>query len=246
MKNVSRRALAAAALVGVLFHAEPGSAQAITPDRPGIGSGATALTPGLIQLETGASVAGGSGSKAYSVGELVVRIGAPGLEVEVFGNSFVSSLGDKGVQDIGFGLKVPLLRDVGDRMNVSLQGIVTAPTGSDAFSSNEWVGGLNVLTDIGLGGRAGLSINAGYAKAGGGLGETITLIVTPGVSLTDVVGFYAGWAGLFADFDDVNYGEAGFTFLASDDLQLDVNGGWALDADDWFFGAGAAIRWGSR
>lgn len=74
----------------------------------------------------------------------------------------------------------------------------------------------------------------------------MSLIVTPGSSLSDVVGAYAGWSGSFADAGDVNFGEGGLTFLASDDVQLDVNGGWALDADDWFFGAGVAIRWGSR
>lgn len=246
MKNDAFHTFVALSLVWALAVPSSSAAQSITPDRPGIGSGATVLAPGLIHLETGASVAGGNGMRAYSIGELVVRIGAPGMELEIFGNSFVSSLGDRGVEDFGVGLKVPLLTDVGDRMNVSMQGVVTAPTGSDSFSTNEWVGGLNLLSDIALGGSAGLSVNAGYAKAGGGLGETISLVVTPGVSLTDVVGFYAGWAGFFADAGDVNYGEAGFTFLASDDLQLDVNGGWALDADDWFFGAGAAIRWGSR
>ena len=223
-----------------------GEAQSITPDRPGIGSGATVLAPGLIHVETGASVAGGTGSKAYSIGELVVRIGAPGVEVEVFGNSFVSSPGDTGLQDFGLGVKVPVLRDVGDRMNLSLQGIVTAPTGSDAFTNGEWVGGLNLLSDIGLSDGVGLSINAGVAEAGGGAGETFTLIVTPGVSLTDVVSAYAGWAGFFADTGHVNFGEGGLTFLMNDDAQLDVNGGWALDAEGWFFGAGVAIRWGNR
>ena len=210
------------------------------------------LAPGLIHLETGASVAGGTAVDSYSIGQLLVRVGVSGVELELFGNSYLvtrsettPALDAEGFADVGVGLKVPLARNVGDRMNLSLQGVLTAPSGSDAFSNDEWIAALNALADIGLSDRAGLSVNVGIAEGAAGASETFSVIVTPGLSLADGVGAYAGWAGFFAEGADVNFGEGGLTFLVNDDVQLDVNGGWALDADDWFFGVGAAFRWGA-
>lgn len=243
----------AVSLAVVLGFASSLSAQTITPDRPGIGSGATVLAAGLVHLESGVSFSGGTEVDGYSIGEVLVRIGVSGVELEVFGNSYLVTRSDalpaldaEGLADVGVGVKVPLARNVGDRMNISLQGVVTAPTGSDAFTNDEWVAALNALADIGLSDRAGLGVNLGVAEGVDGAGETVSVVVTPGVALSDVVGAYAGWAGFFADSGDINFGEAGLTLLLNDDAQLDVNGGWALDADDWFFGAGVAIRWGNR
>lgn len=243
----------AAVLAALPGLAAPLSAQSITPDRPGIGSGATVLAAGLIHLESGLSFSGGGEVDGYSIGEVLVRIGVPGVEVELFGNSYsltrsdaFPSLDAEGFLDVGLGVKVPLARDVGGRMNLSLQGVITAPTGSDAFTNDEWVAALNALADIGLSDRAGMGVNLGIAEGAGGAGETVSVIVTPGIALSDVMGAYAGWAGFFSDAGDVNFGEGGLTFLLDDDAQLDVNGGWALDADDWFVGAGVAVRWGNR
>lgn len=67
------------------------------------------------------------------------------------------------------------------------------------------------------------------------------MIATPAVSLGLGWGVYAGWAGFFSDTGDTHFGEGGVTYLASDHLQLDVNGGWNVDTDDWFLGAGFAV-----
>ena len=225
--------------------------QPITPDRPGIGSGATVLAPGLVHLETGASLASGTGVDQYAFGEVLVRAGLAGVELQLFGNSLVVQrsdalpvLDDEGFQDLGVGLKVPLLRDVGERMNVSLQGVLTAPTGSALFTNDEWVGALNALFDVSLTDAAGLSINLGVEEGVGGSDAVVSAVVTPGVSLRGGFGAYGGWAGYFVEDGDVNYGEAGLTYLAGDDVQLDLNGGWGLDSDEWFLGAGIAVRWG--
>ena len=37
-------------------------------------------------------------------------------------------------------------------------------------------------------------------------------------------------------------GEAGVTYLATDDVQLDLNGGWDLNSEDYFLGFGIAVR----
>lgn len=225
----------------------------ITPDRPGIGSGATVLAPGLVHLETGASLLSVNGVDQYAVGEVLVRGGVRGVEVQLFGNSFVvqrseasSVLDEEGFQDAGVGIKIPLVRGAGDRLDLSLQGVLTAPTGGALFTNDEWIGAVNALADVALSDRAGVSVNLGIEEGVGVLDESYSVIVTPAIALGDGFGVYGGWAGFFRDAGDVDYGEAGLTYLASDHIQIDMNGGWGLDSDAWFLGAGVAMRWGAR
>ena len=182
-----------------------------------------------------------------------MRVGAPGFEVELFANSYVitrsdvpsGAVDDEGFQDVGVGFKVPIARDVRGRLNLSLQGVLTAPSGSDAFTSDEWIPAVNALADVALGDRSGLSVNVGYQAGPGTLEDVTTVIVTPGLSLEGRVGLYAGWACLFAAGSATHVAEAGLSYVASADVQLDVNGGWDVEREDWFLGAGVAVRWGA-
>ena len=226
--------------------------ETITPDRPGIGSGATVVSPGIFQLESGVGYAGADGVDVLSVGQLFLRYGVGGaVEFELLANSFVSrsieaggaTVDEDGVEDLGVGAKVRVA--TGERATFSLQGIVTAATGSAAFTSDQWYGTLNGLLDVGLSERAGVGVNLGVRPAVGDLATVVAASVTPGVALDGGFGVYGGWAGTFVSGGDVNFVEAGGTFLADTDVQLDVNGAWAVDTDDWFIGAGFAIRWGA-
>lgn len=248
--------IAAGYLAALLIASVPTvlAAQApITPDRPGIGSGATVLAPGLVQLETGVSGSSADGLDQYAIGEVLVRGGVRGVEVQLFGNSFVvqrseafPALDEEGFEDAGVGLKIPLIRGAGDRLDLSLQGLLTAPTGGALFTNDEWIGAVNALADVALSDRAGVSVNLGVEEGVGVLDASYSVIVTPGIALGDGFGVYGGWAGFFSDGGDANYGEAGLTYLASDDVQVDMNGGWGLDSDAWFLGAGVAMRWGAQ
>lgn len=241
--------LVAGGLAILLVTAAPAAAQeTITSDRPGIGSGAGVVGPGVLQAEFGGAWSGGDGADALSLGQLFVRYGFGRFEVEFLGNSWVKIQdgGPDGFQDLGVGAKVRLAEDVGGRANISLQGLLSTPTGSDAFTADEWLPTLVGLADIGLGATTGVSVNAGYQFGAGNVDGSFFASVTPGISLTDRVGAFAGWAGSFSDGGDTNWIEGGLTFLANADLQLDVNGATSPDTDQWFFGVGMAIRTGIR
>lgn len=242
-------AIVAGGLALLLVTAAPAAAQeTITSDRPGIGSGAGVVGPGILQAELGAAWSGGPGADALSLGQLFVRYGFGRFEVEFLGNSWikVQDGGPDGFQDLGVGAKVRLAEDVGGRANLSLQGLLSTPSGSDAFTADEWLPTLVGLADIGLGATTGVSVNAGYQFGAGNVDGSFFTSVTPGISLTDQVGAYAGWAGSFSDSGDTNWIEGGLTFLANSDMQLDVNGATSPDTDQWFIGAGIAIRTGTR
>lgn len=69
-----------------------------------------------------------------------------------------------------------------------------------------------------------------------------------GYSITDCVGAYTEWFALIPDGADTNqtqhFVNGGFTFLASNDIQLDIRAGMGLNdaADDFFVGTGVSIR----
>jgi hypothetical protein len=69
-----------------------------------------------------------------------------------------------------------------------------------------------------------------------------------GLSLTDRVGSYAEWFALVPDGADTSrtqqYFNGGFTYLMTDNIQLDVRAGVGLNdaADDFFVGSGLSVR----
>lgn len=225
----------------------------ISSDRPGIGSGSYVMEAGLVQLEVGAAYSSSSAGSAYSLGQALVRIGVPGVEVQLFGNSWVVARSDTpsasdtdGLQDLALGVKVPVAESLDGGARFSVQGILTTPTGSDGFSSDEWIPALNALIDLSLSERAALAVNLGYQAGPGPLDDVFGLILTPGLSLDGGFGVYGGWAGSFSSGGNAHFAEGGLTWLASNDMQFDLNGGIDVDSNDWFFGAGVAIRRGAR
>ena len=241
--------LVAGGLALLLATTAPATGQeTITSDRPGIGSGAGVVGPGILQAEFGGAWFGGDGADAVNLGQLFVRYGFGAFELEFLGNSWVKvgDGGPDGFQDLGVGAKVRVAEGIADRANLSLQGILSVPVGSDPFTSDEWTPTLVALADIGLGANTAMGVNAGYQVGTGDVDGAFFASVTPGISLTDQVGAYAGWAGSFSDGGDANWIEAGLTFLASPDMQLDLNGATSPDTDQWFLGVGMAVRTGRR
>jgi len=145
-----------------LLAAPLGAQESIASDRPGIGSGATVIDAGVIQLEGGFSYSEDVTNQTYSIGQALVRYGVRGLEFDFFANSYVvtrtEALDDvvdgEGFEDLGVGVKVPLVKGVED-LRLSLQGILTTPSGSDIFTGDEWVPSVNLLADVAVSGRLG-------------------------------------------------------------------------------------------
>lgn len=225
--------------------------EALASDRPGIGSGAAVLTAGTVQVEAGLDVDRGRSSSitTFSFPEALLRIGLTRLELEIFLNSYSVTHrraadvapSEDGFQDLGVGLKVPVYGGEG-RVQLAAQGILSAPTGSDAFTNHEWVPTVNLLADLSLSARHAVSFNAGYQAGPGAVAEGVTLFVTPSAVLRSGTGVYAGWAGFFNQGEDQHFVEGGFVFPEGADAQLDLNGGWDLVSDDFFVGFGFTVR----
>ena len=196
----------------------------IAADLPGIGSVSYVLAHGVIQLEAGTQFAAIGAVDLYSLGQIVLRLGVPAIELHALLNSWViqrSALQDgEGFQDLGVGIKARLWKSAAGDMALSALGTVILPVGSDLFTSDELIPAITLLADYSVSSRWALSMNAGYAAGPGAVESVYFLNVTPGVSLlADAnLGAYFGYAGFYSAAFDQNFLEAGFTWGATDEL----------------------------
>ncbi len=223
--------------------------ESIASDRPGIGSGAYVLDRGTLQVEAGAEYASVGTVDQYSLGQLLIRVGIPAIELRAALNSYVSlsGAGIDGLQDIGLGLKGRLLRSADGRLAVSGLAAVSLPTGSDLLTSDEVIPSATLLADWAVSGQWTLSGNVGYSLGTGLAEDVVALIVTPAVAFPgSKLSAYFGYAGLYSSPGDSHFIEGGFALAATRDLQLDLNGGVNADGGDYFVGLGFSTRWRKR
>lgn len=229
----------------------------ISPDRPGIGDGSAVMASGRLQLETGYSFVERGAVNQHNIGELLFRYGVvPGLEVRAALNSFVALNGsgaqgdDAGLSDAAVGLKLNLVQGSAQPMGrptITLVGSTTLPTGSDALSSDVAQPTLKLVYDWPLSEAVTVSANGGYTfDTGDAVTSEVGITGTLGVSVpgTPGLGFYAGYAGFFAEGPDASFAEGGVTYLLTPNSQIDLNGAVGLSeaANDFFIGAGLAHR----
>ena len=108
---------------------------------------------------------------------------------------------------------------------------------------------LALLVDGALGENLSLTVNGGasFFWSGGDQDDrtfAALFIPTLNFSINEQVGAYVGYFGQYWEFPNTNFVEGGFTYLLSDDTQIDINGGYRIDdnADGYFLGLGLSQR----
>ncbi len=228
-----------------------GAQPAIASDRPGLGTGAFVLKTGTTHLEAGAELAI-DGERQFSAGQIVVRWGLPFGELQALVNSFVVSRSPdqaaEGFEDLGFGLKIPLVAREDDSLRISVLASLSLPTGSRLLTSDEAVPAAALLVDRAVSERWSVSATLGYTAGSDAQPDVVSVTLTPGASIPGPfnLGAFVGYAGFFGAGPDRHVVEAGLMFGATSDLQLDANWGIDVDTGDYFVGIGFARRWGWR
>lgn len=250
--SLTALAVLPAALLAQAEEEEAGSADedlrfSLNSDRPGLGDGAHVMAPGVWQAELGGQLARDVVDR-YSFGQALVRRGFDSFEMRFYANSLVivdDPVGsDMGLEDFGLGVKVPFGEPA--KWNWAFLGLLSAPTGGDAISSREWMGGATIIGETALVGPLSFALNAGYVFPFSGVGDgTFAVIVTPGFPIPGAprLNGYAGVASYLQPGDDANYVEAGLTYARSADTQIDLNWGVDTDSRGWFLGLGWSRRW---
>jgi hypothetical protein len=157
-----------------------------------------------------------------------------------------------GSEDLSLGLKIGLTPQECLLPAMALIPEMTLPTGDNNLTADEvlpnliWVYAWDVNDFLSVAGSTagGRTIDDGSGDAYFELVQTFVM----GFGLTDRIGAYTEWYGLFPHSADTampeHYFDGGLTFSVTNDLQLDCRAGVGLNdnADDYFIGAGMIIR----
>lgn len=256
--------LAAAGLSALML---PGTAlgqQPLVADRPDFTEGPGTVGLGAAQLEFGYTFgrdrSGGATVTAHSLGEPLLRIGllAEWIEVRV-GVGLVAQrtamngtgLDENGFEDLYLGFKLALAEQNGVMPALAILPQATIPTGSDRFSSDQILPGLNLVYSWDLTDAFSLSggtlVNRAVGDAGDAMAEWAQSL-SGGIGLGDRQSLYGEWFAVFEDepggMQAEHYVNTGLTWLLTDDVQWDIRVGVGLNdrAEDLFFGTGLSLR----
>jgi Putative MetA-pathway of phenol degradation len=241
-------------LVACVPHLEP--VEPISTDRPDQTESAQLVPAGIVQVEGGATASTSRGARTTSYGEVLVRAGlgdALELRVEPFTYATVRGGGApraSGVEDLAFGIKVPISRrDSAPRFvpDVSVIGATSIPTGAHHLRGEGAQPGAVLAADWSLAERLGFGSNL-TIRRGRSSGERYWergASATFGIGLSERAGMYAEWFAVRDTRDDaaVHVLNSGVTYKLSSDFQLDARVGRGNRDSGGFGGIGFATRW---
>jgi hypothetical protein len=240
----------------------------IETDRPDFTESSVTVGQGVLQLETGYTFIrnddDGVRTDTHSFPESLLRVGmfAEWFEWRVDWNYLIerNEVGgltdtESGAEDLTLGCKLAITGQEGILPETGIIFQMSVPTGSDEFTADEVLPGVNYLYGWNLnkdetwtlGGSTGLNADVDDITA-----DTYSLFsqsLTLGHDWTERVGSYVEWYVLSPVSADTNrpqnYLNGGFTYLINDDMQWDIRAGVGLNeaADDFFVGSGLSVRY---
>lgn len=257
--------LAALPAVGSGRESEP-----LQTDRPDFTESSSTVGRGRVQLEAGYVFsyddADGEVSRAHNFPETLLRVGlTDDIEFRIAWSYLVaeatSGPSEDGAIDLYLGTKLFLMEQEGWLPESAIILQMTVPTGADVFCNDEVFYGFNLLYGWDLAGNWTLGASTGVNTSAEDLVVTgavptfnrdghvvLHQSVTLGIPLTDRLGGFVEYFGLYAvgrenNFPE-NYLDTGLTYLVTDDFQLDGRIGLGLNdqAQDFFTGAGFSVR----
>lgn len=230
----------------------------LVTDRPDQTESAEVVAPGWVQVEAGwlhtRDESDGLRSETDEVPGTLVRIGlaerlelrlgwAGWIEEEVEGRGGRSVA--EGGGDLELGGKLVLWEERGRRPRGALLAAVNLPTGAAALTSDRYDPSLRLSLAHSL--PRDLSLGYNLEVSRGEEGSVVAYTAALGIGLTERLGAFVELFGdLPADAPGgpAHSADGGWTFLLTEDLQLDLAGGVGLsrEAPDWFVGLGISAR----
>lgn len=211
-------------------------------DRPDTTESPVTVDAGHFQVEASffdfnRDRSGGVSTETWSWGQMNLKAGLlDRTDIQFVFDSYVrtktSGAGAtstvSGVSDLTVRLKQNLWGDEGDtRTAFALMPWISAPTGSDGVSADQWQGGLilPVSAKIADGLDLGAMLESDVLWDGAKYYVEWTHSITCGIGLTDDVGMYVEYVGVHDSGSASNYrayGDAGVTFAARKNLVFDA------------------------
>lgn len=239
----------------------------IETDRPDFTEASSVVGRGRVQLEMGYTYiddeSGDTHTRTHSLPETLLRVGmvAEWFEFRIFWNhgsettnSPAGSLTLNAAEDLYLGAKLALTLQDGIFPEMALMPQMTVPTApvDDGFGTGEvmpgvnWLYGWDITEKLSAGGST--QVNRALDDGGKFYAEFAQSFTT-GYAFTDKLKGYAEYFGFYPHgaltAEPQHYFDGGFTYLVTDNFQLDIRSGVGLNAaaDDYFGGLGASYRY---
>ncbi len=250
---------------GTSLRGGPDLNEPLITDRPDFTEASSTVGLGVVQLEFGYTFTNDDDAvtsvRRQSFPETLLRYGilAEWLELRIGWNyarertrTSGTSRTVGGSEDLYLGLKVALTSQQGILPEMALIPQVTAATGSVVLTRDQvlpgmnWAYGWEINDFISTGGSS--QFNRVLDEMSGDNYIEFAQSWTVGYSLGERVGAYTEWYAFIPSGADTakteHYFNGGFSYLISNNLQLDVRAGVGLNdaADDYFLGTGASVR----
>lgn len=256
LKPLSALYLVLVASVPMAAESEP-----LVTDRPDFTESAVSVQPGRVQVELGVTAEQSGEVDSQSFGEILVRIGlSDAIELRLGANSYVRETSSAeeadGLENSSIGIKIELVHG-GDEPQArkpaaALLIATTLPTGSPAVRQPHLEPGVVLAVEWSLGSRSAIASNVGVVYASDDDDQFLAGSLSVALS-TDLGRGFGGYVEYFnlvpesSGPDDRHFLNAGFTYLISDDFQLDIRGGSEVGGEmgskaDYFAGIGLAYR----
>lgn len=226
-------------------------------DRPDFTEASSTVGLNVTQLEFGYTYTSSDQTDVHTYPEVLLRQGIlrDWLELRVaYTAASVSESGmdTTGSGDLYLGFKIGLTPQIGWAPEMALMPQMTVPSGSDEFTNDEVLPGLNWLYGWDLSDclsfagstQFNRSIDSVSADEYTQWAQSLTF----GYSLAETWGAYTEWFAFFPDGADTDpveqYFNGGFTKQFGINAQWDVRAGLGLndDSDDFFVGTGLSLR----
>ena len=211
------------------------NAQLVT-DRPDQTESSSTVGKGNLQVESGFLI-GFEGDDQFSMRQILLptnlfRYGVSKVIEVRFLSQFESLKLEnhltQGISDIEIGAKMQILNS-GNNTEIAFLSHLIVPTGTKELTSDKF-GTVNKLSvSHQLSENIGLGYNLGYNYFGSTNGD-LTYSLVLGIGVNDKVGIYIEPFGEVKNFENfiINF-DSGFTYLASENLQLDFSFGTGIN-----------------
>ncbi|KPK95714.1 hypothetical protein AMJ80_03990 [bacterium SM23_31] len=253
----------AAIIIAAIFYAGVTTAQTndtnlISAARPGFAEPASTVDHGIIQFEGGYELDKFGNDNNHKLGNMLIRFGLrKKFELGIGINSYIFSRNatDKidGFEDASVNMRFTL--STGSkyfqllRPAAALLIMTSVPSGAGAFSNEIMQPEAKMALNWVLNDFFNLWSTAGYARRGNKSDRfnEFSTVIGLGYGFSEKTGIYAEFFRVEQETNydsDSNHLQSGFTYLASNDVQLDIHCGKELEAgqSNYFVAFGIAFR----